>query len=335
MFELAERNILDMHARCLDYLLNIQKANNSFYFVPRRQNNLNRLDKGYFFIGNDDYMQISFWDGGDSLEKIHNISWGTTDRGISFIEISAKDNVERATFLAELVANLEEKTGVIYQALKTDQWHHQYPRAGKWRYSYPKGNYYLDTLQSFIEKEKLIIDEFLRLHPETGIRFLDEMFNNKYVLPLYQKAYAMSQIDPKKKTEGTVSVSPSSYVMAFHHNELQNAMVEYFNKNQNYYSHVTAEEGNVDITVKTTEGDKLFYELKTSDVKLAIRLAIGQLLEYCHYPSKTKANKLVIVTKYAPTKDDLVYIKKLRDVYQLPIYYQQFDMEKKRLSELY
>jgi len=314
-----------MHAKCWDYLINIQKADSSFYFAPRKINKFDRLEQGYFFIGNDEYMQISFWNGGDSFEKIHNISWGVEDNGLCFIEISAKDNADRATYLAELVSILEQETGVTYNNLKK----------GKWRYDYPKGIFYLDTLQSFIDKEKPIIDEYIRQHSESGIFMLDKEFNERYVLKqLNVKAKTITQLSPKKKLEGVVSVSPSSYLMALHHNELQNAMVDYLKTDNNNKS-VATEVSNVDITVKTVAGENIFYELKTSDVKLAIRLAMGQLLEYCHYTNKTKADKLIIVTKYTPSSNDIAYMERLRTLYQMPIYYQQFDMDKKQLSILY
>jgi hypothetical protein len=279
-----------------------------------------RLEQGYFFIGNNNYMQISFWDGGDSYEKIHNISWGVENKGLCFIEISAKDNTDRANYLNELINILQEKTSIIYNPL----------RKGKWRYEYPNDIFYLDALQSFIDNEKPIIDEYIGEHPQSGIHLLDKNYNDKYVLKqLHEKAKTT-----EKKKEGVVSVAPSAYLMSLHHNELQNALVDYLKTDSNIIS-VDSEINNVDIAVKTVAGEKIFYELKTSDVRIALRLAIGQLLEYCHYSNKTKADKMIIVTKYAPSNDDIIYIKRLRTLYKIPIYYQQFDIDKKQLSGLY
>lgn len=313
-----------MNKKCWDYLINIQKFDSSFYFVPRRINNLNRLEQGYFFIGNEEYMQISFWDGGDRYEKVHNVSWGVEANGKCFIEISSKDKPDRANYLAELVNILEQKTGKSYHG-----------KNGKWHYYYPEDIFYLDTLQGFLDDEKLIIDEYLRKNPETGIAMLNQEFNEKFVLKLlYQKAKNVTDENTKKKLEGFVSVSPSSYLMALQHNELQNAMVDYL-KNDSKNKSVRSEVNNVDIAVETVAGERVFYELKTSDVKQAIRLAFGQLLEYCHYSNKTKADKLIVVTKYVPDDKDIVYLNQLRSLYQIPIYYQQFDMEKKELVNLY
>ncbi|WP_113676044.1 hypothetical protein [Vallitalea guaymasensis] len=315
-------NILEMHAKCWDHLINIQKVDRNFYFAPRKINNLNRLEQGYFFLGNDDYLDISFWDGSDSIEKIHNIAWGAKSNGRCFISISSKDNAHKAKYLEELVHILKQRTGINFCRIKET----------KWWYEYPEEVYFLDSLQSFLDNEKPIIDEYIKKHKESGISMLNSEFNKQYVLKRLQHDNIKSE--EKKKQEGIVSVSPSSYIKVLHHNKLQNAMVKYLEKDSNYKS-VTSEVNNVDITVKTVTGETIFYELKTCDVKNAIRLAIGQLLEYCHYHDKNKANKLVIVTKYKPSKINISYIQNIRSLYKIPIYYQQFDMMKNQLSVLY
>ncbi|MFB4322709.1 hypothetical protein RB298_10265, partial [Priestia sp. BR_2] len=293
------KNILDMHSKCWDLLINIQLNDDSFYFVPRKINNANRLEQGYFFIGDAKYLLISFWNGGDTLEKIHNISWGVENNGKSFIELSAKDDANKAKFLSEMVPLLEQKTEINFKELS--KW--------KWKYYYPKHSFYLDTLQSFIRNQKPIIDKFIRDN-HCGIKMLDQEFNEKHVLKLInkygKKQSADNETSDRKKKEGQVLVSPSDYIISFQHNELQNSMYEYLKHDRNIVS-VDLEVNNIDIVVKTASKEKIYYELKTCDVKLAIRLAIGQLLEYAHFPDKNKADKLVIVTKYEPKNDEIIY----------------------------
>ena len=92
----------------------------------------------------------------------------------------------------------------------------------------------------------------------------------------------------------------------------------------------------VDIKCTDTVGKKIFFELKTAQtVKSAIREALGQLLEYNHYPNESNADKLIIVTKHEPEKEDIQYLTGLRMVYNIPVYYQYFDMNKKELSKMY
>ncbi len=58
---------------------------------------------------------------------------------------------------------------------------------------------------------------------------------------------------------------------------------------------------------------------------------MGQLLEYNHYPNNNKADKLIIVTAHEPEKEDMQYLLGLRTIYHIPVYYQQFDMNKKKI----
>ena len=118
--------------------------------------------------------------------------------------------------------------------------------------------------------------------------------------------------------------------MTFQHNQLSNELVAYLKNNG--YSSVVTDEDFVDIKATDSNGQKIFFELKTATtVKCAIRQALGQLLEYNHYPNCNKVDKLIIVTVLEACKEDIQYLMGLRNVYKIPVYYQQFDMDKKVL----
>ena len=85
------------------YLVQYQHEHKDCYFVPRKKNTFGRLDLNYYFIGNETYLMITFWDGGDQNEKIHNINFGIEDDGHCFIEISSNDREERGIYLEKLV----------------------------------------------------------------------------------------------------------------------------------------------------------------------------------------------------------------------------------------
>ena len=92
------------------------------------------------------------------------------------------------------------------------------------------------------------------------------------------------------------------------------------------------DEDYVDIKAVASNGQTIFFELKTAtNVKNAIRQALGQLLEYNHYPNCNKADKLIIITASEPNTTDIQYLTGLRQIYKIPVYYQQFDMNKKVL----
>ena len=84
---------------------------------------------------------------------------------------------------------------------------------------------------------------------------------------------------------------------------------------------VRCEDHRVDITVRK-EGYASFLEIKPADsAREAIRLALGQLLEYAHYPKADRADNLVVVSDAAPGADDRWYIQRLRQRYGIPLRY--------------
>lgn len=313
-------NIIDIHKSCLEFLLEYQSKDGNFFFIPRKINNKNRLEQGMYFRGNEDYLVLSFWNKADSKEQIYYINWGCDKNGISSIELTCRDNDEVLPYVIA-IKELLESTGKKFEETKKN----------RWRFFYPSNEYYLNTLQEFIEKDKPLIDAYLKSKPESGIPLADKTIDDQFVKTLpYYKDY-MESIKKAKKT-GSVKVKHSEYVMSLQHNELSNMMVEYLKKNG--YTKVKAEENYVDIKCIDKSGKKVFFELKTAQtVKSAIREALGQLLEYNHYPNTNKADKLIIVTKYEPEDEDIQYLVGLREIYKIPVFYQYFDMDKKELSK--
>ena len=311
-------NILDIHSNCLDFLLDYQLKTKDFYFVPRKINNKNRLEQGMYFRGNEKYMVLSFWDSADTNEFIYNVNFSVSDNGCASIEISCRDDEEKLPHIIA-IKNLIETTGKIFTETKKS----------RWRYFYPKDYDYLEALHEFILNEKPLIDEYVLSHKDCGLPLADKELDNKYVksLPGY-KIYI--ETATKAKKTGAVTVKASEHIMIFQHNQLSNELVNYLSDNG--YTSVVTDEDFVDIKATDSVGTKLFFELKTATtVKNAIRQALGQLLEYNHYPNNNKADKLIIVTVLEPTKEDIQYLQGLRTVYQIPVYYQQFDMDKKEL----
>lgn len=314
--------ILEIHSKCLDFLLDYQLKTPNFYFVPRKINNKNRLAQGMYFRGNENYMVLSFWDSADTKEFIYNINFAVNNKGNAYIEISCRDDEEKLTHIIA-IKDLIETTGKSFKKVKESKW--------AWHYSDDCNC--LEALQEFILNEKPLVDKYVLSHKECGLPLADKELDNKYVktLPGY-KVYI--ETATKAKKTGSVTVKASEHIMKFQHNELSNELVNYLKDNG--YTSVVTDEDFVDIKATDSVGTKLFFELKTATtVKNAIRQAIGQLLEYNHYPNNNKADKLIIVTVLEPTREDMEYLQGLRTAYQIPVYYQQFDMDKKVLSKEY
>jgi len=89
----------------------------------------------------------------------------------------------------------------------------------------------------------------------------------------------------------------------------------------------------IDVVVRLKHGEFLFYEIKTSfSVRLNIREALGQLLEYAYYPPAINVMKLIIVSDKAITPQIEIYLDTLRKRFDLPIHYQRYDPENEALE---
>lgn len=316
-------DIHTIHKECLDFLLEYQTQHENFYFVPRKRNNKNRLEEGKYFIGNDEYLQITFWDGGDSKEKIHNIALVIDSKLRTYLEISSRDKPGRAAYLNELTEVLAEELGRKFISIKVD----------KWQWHYEENTQYLDALSDVVVNVKPLIDKYISSHPESGIKLATKEIDDEYVKKLPGYNLFIDAIQKAKKIGSTVAKA-SEYIMRFQHNELSNELTSYLKING--FMDVKTDESFVDIKAIDANGKKIYFELKTAtSVKLAIRQALGQLLEYNHYPNKNNVDKLIIVTTSKPEKEDMQYLIGLRNVYNIPVYYQQFNIENLTLSKEY
>ncbi|MBI5081912.1 MAG: hypothetical protein HZC38_00260 [Chloroflexi bacterium] len=115
------------------------------------------------------------------------------------------------------------------------------------------------------------------------------------------------------------------------HDRLQNALFNHLNKKYGQQN-VGYEINGVDLVVRRND-QFTFYEIKMeSTVKRCVRLAIGQLLEYAHWPDQNKADKFIVVGKIPANENDRHYLSFLREQYKLPIYYQLYDLTSDTLS---
>ncbi|MBU1862853.1 MAG: hypothetical protein KKH94_04210 [Candidatus Omnitrophica bacterium] len=161
-----KNNIVSKHEQILKHLMKLRKNNLSLYFVPRKINNKNRFEEGYWFRGNHRYLHLSFWKGTDWKERIHNIGFVVKAEGNSYIELSAQDSDEKAVFMRKIVERLGgfEKLG----------------DKNKWQKCY-EGNKYLANLQLFIQETKPIIDSMIQEFKPQGITLIDATFFNEHI----------------------------------------------------------------------------------------------------------------------------------------------------------
>lgn len=157
--------IVRTHEKILDHLLRKRKNDNGLYFVPRKINNKERLNKGYWFLGNEHYLNLSFWNGEDWKEKIHNIGFVVLKNKTSYIELSSQDSSDKAKFLEKIAT----KIGGFKKDGNKNKWFKHYA-----------GTNFLDNLDDFIINSKPIIDKLIKSDEPVGIKLLDKAFFYKY-----------------------------------------------------------------------------------------------------------------------------------------------------------
>jgi len=97
---------------------------------------------------------------------------------------------------------------------------------------------------------------------------------------------------------------------------------------------VTCEDECVDVKLVMKNCKAIFFEIKPDDsARRSIRLALGQLMEYAHYPNRNRAICFVIVGDTEDTDNDRDYIAYLNKRYSLPLLYFYWNSSKNCLSD--
>lgn len=138
------------------------------------------------------------------------------------------------------------------------------------------------------------------------------------------------------KTNTTSSYKSLKKNIDLFHNHIQTAvytnLVEKYGINNVGTEQKTGLGTKIDIVVRD-KNSYIFYEIKTTNViKLCIREALPQLMEYAYYPNVNRANKLIIISPNEVTNEAKLYLKQLRDKFSIPIYYQEFIVNKDQLN---
>lgn len=506
--------ILRQSEKILDYFISLRKNDPTFVFAPRKINNDGRLDQGYWFLGNQGYLNLSFWDGVDWKERVHIVGFCINWKKEGYIELSAQGNPNIVPFLTELASlvpgltksanknkwfkdlpgidpivhinymiyefkpivdrllamrkptdfkSLNQDYFVKYNQKVIDRrkaqisygiknkvtklvwnsngWKFPSGYDGKsttqgnfeagsgygheeWLFDRSKplngchysfiqalnletdrhvgkqlnislytatGNaqYYVGTI---INAEPISVEEGLWAYGEYvkkgwlknmvddvafvgadaeqfkstpteiffNVKFKfanvvqpDELLrisindpnitNNRFNLLSQKGPLIFDEVtleEPDENEGNAKSTRKVKRKMAYdgeyspYHNEMQNEIHATL-KASKEYKNVYFEKGRVDLSAVKSNGDWHYFEIKTDDPKMCIRKALGQILEYAHFPSSHKAKKLIIIGDTKPDDRVVAYLKLLRNIYKLPVSYRCFDFAKKSLSKDY
>ncbi|MGB1216832.1 MAG: AAA family ATPase, partial [Saprospiraceae bacterium] len=150
-----------IHNNVLNFLLEKREENKDLRFTLRSRNNNGRLDKGYWFLGNSDYVAFSFWTGKDYKNKTSNIYFEVTTKGDVILRISVKDSEKKKEALKDLTGMLD---------LRTNKSENVY-----WKYYDRNGSKnYIDVLDKFLSTDKKIIDLFIKNINHADLGFIPE-----------------------------------------------------------------------------------------------------------------------------------------------------------------
>ena len=214
------------------------------------------------------------------------------DRGI--VEGPAKDNA----YIFDSDFRLREPNG--------SPWAHQVPV--KWSRTFPRIRILLGGEQ--VTVKELSLDEMKKLEEAVGAATQKNRHNASS-----ERAGTDSLIEDAYYRESPARLK----VIVPRHNKLSNEFVKWLKK-----EHRTAavqEQGRIDIVFKL-KGTSCLAELKTCfgvGTTRSIREALGQLLEYNHYPKRRTADVWLVILDEMPSTDDFDFMKTLREKRSLPI----------------
>lgn len=83
----------------------------------------------------------------------------------------------------------------------------------------------------------------------------------------------------------------------------------------------------MDLRVVEDGGHVVYYEIKTAaTAKDCIREALGQFLEYAHWPGAETVHELVVASDRPLDDDAAAWLRTLSDRYGLPLRYFEVDL---------
>ena len=142
--------------------------------------------------------------------------------------------------------------------------------------------------------------------------------------------YPYEDDDPRRREHERTRAAIKGTTYTPTHTRLQNRLYE--NLVDTYgKGNIGYEDGFVDLKI-ISDASTTFIEIKTEySVKGCIRNALGQLLEYAHYPNQENANKFLVIGSVSPNESDISYVQYLRKHYNFPIFYSQWDWDKNEI----
>jgi len=162
----------EMHNKIFDFLClwsdENKNSKNPFFYIRSKEDE--RFKKGYWFLGDEKYLAISFWAGGDSLNKTPNIYLSVNFNKSIAVYIVARDSENKKRYFSELalmlgyIPNREETLWSKYLDESID-------------------DNFLNVIADFIKTDKIQIDNFIEEtidKPENSLKLLDDDYTSPF-----------------------------------------------------------------------------------------------------------------------------------------------------------
>ena len=148
-----------IHQAVLTHLL--KNNQECFSLRSKDKRNEDKLSRGYWFLGNENYTVISFWKGNDWRAKVPNIFFGIAASGRTWLECVDRDGSNKSKFFEEIAPILGLK-------------HIKNKRDGEEKFLWQKNyanvnNNYIEYLDEFLTKDKQIIDALIVSKNKTAL----------------------------------------------------------------------------------------------------------------------------------------------------------------------
>lgn len=186
-------DIVKIHSDVYDLLIQERTSNPGLNFTFRKSNRESRLEKGYWFYGNEWYLAISFWTGMDWKNKTPNIIFViSTDSTETYLEVNTSDSDEKRKFAVQY---LVKPLGLEISGQR-------------YRKYYKTDNSYLTSLKSFLYNDKILIDRIIKENAQSffdmgdsGIGFIDnaDFEDQKSKVDKYKAAFKQEDQDLSTK----------------------------------------------------------------------------------------------------------------------------------------
>lgn len=167
-----DKDVQLIHNLLFTNLYEKYKENNQFLFTVRQKNNKERLDNGYWFVGNDRYLLTSFWSGKDWKNKtpyivlcfLPNDSGDRKRFGVNdcYIGLVSKSNKEVKKFNEYLMSKIDG-----FREVSKGYWILPINEDG-----------YINSLEYFLRHYKPIIDNCISEYNPTDINFLEPSYSD-------------------------------------------------------------------------------------------------------------------------------------------------------------